>query len=115
MVLEKNLRYKYAAQQAVDIGGENALEWNYCAEVRDKHRSLLDSTWEVYARKSMIFKIQMMGAELREVQRAIRSDKPHCAVAEVAVVAAVAAVPAVPPPAKRRRLAVTNAAVSNRQ
>jgi len=34
-VLEKNTRYKYTGNQEVDIGGEFALEWNYCADVHN--------------------------------------------------------------------------------
>ena len=101
-VLEKNTRYKYTGNQQVNIGGEYALEWNYCADVHNKRHSLFDTTWEVYARSSMIFKIQMKGAELWEVQRALRSAKHDCAV------------PAVLAPPKRKRMPLIDAAVSKR-
>jgi len=80
LVLEKNARYKYTINQHVNIGGEHALEWNFCADVHYKHHSLFDTTWEVYARSSMIFKIQMKGGELWEIESVLRSAKQDCAV-----------------------------------
>ena len=102
-ILEKNTSYKYTGNQQVDIGGESALEWNYCANVHNGRYSLFDTTWEVYARSTMIFKIQMQGAELWEVLRGIESAKTDNAVQEVK-----ASKP------KRARLPVTDAAVSKR-
>ena len=93
-VLEKNTRYKYTGNQEVDIGGEFALEWNYCADVHNSRHSLFDTTWEVYARSSMIFKIQMKGAELWEVNRAIEAGKMDHAVPAVEMDSALQAVKA---------------------
>jgi len=101
-VLEKNARYKYTGKQELAIGGEYALEWNFCADVHNKRHSLFDTTWEVYARSSMIFKIQMKGAQLCEIQRILRSAKQDCAI------------PAVSAPSKRKRMPSMDAAVSKR-
>jgi len=62
-ILEKTHKYKYSRSKFVEIGGESALEWNYCGSVLTEMYRLYETTFEIYDGKTMIFEIDMRGTD----------------------------------------------------